>query len=184
MVVKIFWIIRAFLYKILFGKVKMLSYIGKPCFLNNAKKIFLGKRVRIYPGARMEVYGPKGKIIIHDNVSIGQNFHITAGDECLEIGSGTLITSNVFITNIDHQYEDISKNILEQPNLIKTTKIGPDCFIGFGAGIQAGTVLGKHCIVGAGSIVKGNFPDYCVIAGVPGKIIKYYNAEQKSWRKI
>lgn len=53
-----------------------------------------------------------------------------------------------------------------------------------GAAIQAGTVLGKQCIVGANSVVRGTFPDYCVIAGVPAKIIRKYNAESHSWERV
>jgi len=36
-------------------------------------------------------------------------------------------------------------------------------------------------VVGAHSLVKGSFPDYCVIAGAPAKIIKRYNEQNKLW---
>ena len=35
-----------------------------------------------------------------------------------------------------------------------------------------GTTLGKNCVVGAGSVVCGSFPDDVIIAGNPAKIIK------------
>lgn len=46
-----------------------------------------------------------------------------------------------------------------------------------------GTILGEQCIVGANAVVRGIFPDYCVIVGVPAKIIKRYNPSTKSWQK-
>ena len=49
--------------------------------------------------------------------------------------------------------------------------------------IQSGTILGKQCIVGANSVVRGQFPDYCVIAGNPAKIIKKYNFNTRKWEK-
>lgn len=182
MLFKIFWIIRGLIYKPFFGKFTLPSYIGKPIFIGNYKRIFIGKRVRIYPGARIEVFGNKSSITFEDNISIGQNFHITSGSKLI-IGKNTTISENVMITNIDHEYQEIDKHILEQPHIIKETKIGENCFIGYGAVIQAGTILGKQCIVGSNAVVRGKFPDYSVIVGVPAKIVKGYNEKSKKWEK-
>ena len=68
--------------------------------------------------------------------------------------------------------------------MVKETTIGENCFIGMGAAIMPGTVLGKQCVVGANSVVKGTFPDYCVIVGSPAKIVKKYNQHTQIWEKI
>lgn len=125
-----------------------------------------------------------GTIQVKDNTSIGQNVHITSQDDDLIIGENCTILANTFITNIDHDYREIDVHILKQKRIIRHTEIGENCFIGMGAAIQAGTVLGKQCIVGANSVVRGTFPDYCVIAGVPAKIIRKYNAESHSWERV
>jgi len=182
MTFKIFWILRGLLFKPFFGKFDLPSYIGKPIFISNFKRIFIGKRVRIFPNVRMEVINKKSSITFKDNISIGQNLHITSGSN-LEIGQNTLILENVMITNIDHEYQEIDKHILDQPLIIKETQIGENCFIGYGAVIQAGTILGKHCVVGANAVVRGHFKDYSVIVGVPAKVVKRYDAEKKEWRK-
>lgn len=179
---KFFWIIRAIIYKLFFKKIAFPSYIGKPCFIKNSKNISLGKKVRIFPGVRMETH-QGGKILIEDDVSIGQNFHITSASNLI-IKTKTTILGNVFITNIDHEYQKLGKHIMQQKFLIKETIIGENCFIGYGACIQAGTILGKQCIVGANSVVRGIFPDYSVIVGSPGKIIKKYNNNLKAWQRI
>ena len=87
------------------------------------------------------------------------------------------------ITDIDHDYNDITQPISKQNLIIKKTSIGENCFIGSGAKIQAGTILGKHCVIGANSVVRGHFPDYCVIVGVPARIIKKYDFACKEWKK-
>ena len=181
---KLFWALRGILYKGRFGKFGNWSYIGKPLILTRTKNIKIGNRVRIYPGARIEVVNNTGSIRIEENVSIGQNIHITAADEELMIEKNTTVSANTFITNIDHSYTEIGVHILKQPLIVKKTHIGENCFIGYGAKIQAGTILGKQCIVGAGAVVRGVFPDYCVIVGVPGKIIKRYNPETNIWEKV
>lgn len=180
---KFFWALRGIVYKLFFRHFGNLSYIGKPVSIVGKRNIYVGNRVRIYPGARMEALGT-GKIEINENTSIGQNFHITSGDERLVIGRDTTISGNVCITNIDHDYREIGKHILKQKHMVSTTKIGENCFIGFGAVIQAGTVLGKQCIVGSNAVVRGTFPDYCVIVGVPGKVVKRYNAGTGNWERV
>ena len=44
-----------------------------------------------------------------------------------------------------------------------------------------GVVVGKHVIVGANSVVTADVPDYCVVAGIPAKIIKRYNFDNNKW---
>lgn len=180
--IKYIWAIRAILNKPFFKHIGNLTYIGKPCFIEGKKNISIGTRVRIFPGVRMEAIGG-GKIDIGDNVAIEQNVHLTSGGGTLSIRSDSVVLGNSFITNIDHIYKDIGKSVLEQQCQITDTKIGEGCFIGYGAAIQAGTTLGKHCIVGTNAVVRGNFPDYCVIVGVPGKVIKRYDTNTNKWVK-
>ena len=182
MIFKIFWIIRGLVYKLFLGKFGLPSYIGKPIYIKNFKKIFIGKKVRIFPNSRIECIGEDAKIIIHDNVSIGHNLHLTALST-LEISKNCTISSNVLITDNQHSYQEIGDHIMNQKLIIKKTFIGENCFIGTGAVINAGTILGKQCIVGANAVVSGMYPDYCVIVGAPGKIVKRYDVKIKEWKK-
>ena len=68
--------------------------------------------------------------------------------------------------------------------MTKPVHIGKDCLIGMNSVILPGTRLGNHCVVGANSTVCGDYPDYCVIAGSPAKIIKKYDFDKKSWIKL
>lgn len=181
--IKYVWAFRALLYKLFFGRIGRLTYIGAPCFIEGCRNIYIGNRVRIFPGIRMEAIGT-GRINIGDNVAIEQNVHITSALSTLYIGKNTTIAANVFITNLDHKYENIDSSVLEQGNIITNTKIGEGCFIGYGAAIQAGTILGKHCVVGTNSVVRGKFPDYSVIVGIPGKIVKRYDSIAQKWVKV
>lgn len=182
MIFKIFWILRGLLYKPFFGKFGLPSYIGKPIFIGNFKRIFIGKRVRIFPNARIEVIGNDASIVFEENISIGQNLHITSASQLI-IGKNTTILESVMITNIDHDYQEIDKHILRQKHIVSETQIGENCFIGYGAVIQAGTILGRQCIVGANAVVRGTFPPYCVIVGVPAKIVKRYDEKSGVWKK-
>ena len=43
--------------------------------------------------------------------------------------------------------------------------------IGANATIVCGHTLGTHCMIGAGSVVTKDVPDFALVVGVPGKIV-------------
>jgi len=181
MIYKFLWAVRYLLLFPFFGRFAFPGYIGPTTFMMGISKAFIGKKVRIFPGLRLEVHG-EGEIVVGDNVSIGQDFHITCGKR-IDIGEGTVISGGVMVTDIDHQYQDYGVPILEQGHDYFETIIGKNCFIGLGARIQAGTVLGDQCVVGANSVVRGTYGNGSVIVGVPGRVVRKYEAESGSWVK-
>jgi acetyltransferase-like isoleucine patch superfamily enzyme len=182
MIYKIKWLLTTLFVRLKVKKIGLLSYVGRPLFILGGRRIIIGNKVRIFPGSRLETHN-SGQIVIEDDISIGQNLHLTSANESINIGRGTTISGNVFITNLDHDYQQIGLHILKQKYIVKTTRIGENCFIGYGAVIQAGTILGKQCIIGSNSVVRGVFPDYCVIVGAPARIIKRYNEKSQQWQK-
>lgn len=168
-------------------RVGAATIVQKPLFWT-PEFIELGERVLIWSGCRIEAidrYGDRHfqpSIRFGDDVSLQQFCHIVIASK-LEIGRDTTISSNVFITDSDHEHEAIGVNVLQQPLTIRRTTIGQNCFIGVGARILAGTHLGNHCVVAANAVVRGTFPDYCVIAGIPGKIVKRRDPDAGEWRR-
>ena len=65
----------------------------------------------------------------------------------------------------------------------KDTQIGTSCFVGFGTCILPGTTVGDHCIIGSNAVLKGSFPDNCVIVGAPAKVVKIYRKDLSKWEK-
>lgn len=183
---KYYWAVRALFFKFRFGKCGNFTYIGKTTNIsNNAKNIRIGNKVRIYPGLRAEIVDSKGRITIGDDVSIGQNLQITSYKGNLKIGNQVTIAANVLISNNDHTYSELDKSILRQPLIYNETNIDEGCFIGYGSVILAGVQLGKHCIVGANSVVKaGKYDDYCVLVGSPARVVKRYNKKTNEWESI
>lgn len=168
-------------YRIFFNKLDSNSIIKNPMLLVNVDKISIGKNVFIRDFIRLEAVND-GSLIIEDGVSMEQRCHITTAGELI-IGSHTTILFDIMITDIDHEYEDLNLPVAQQPLRVSKTYIGENCFIGSGAKIQAGTILGKHCVVGTNAVVRGTFPDYSVIVGIPARIVKRYDLEKKEWRR-
>jgi len=173
-------------YGLRIGKLGTRVIIGKPLFWT-PEFLEIGDNVLIWPGSRFEGItmtcggnGASPRIVIGNSVSIQQNCHITAANY-VEIRSGTAIMFGAMVTDIDHGYEDINLSPDQQVLKVQKTIIGENCFIGAGARIQAGTVLGRHCVVGTNSVVRGHFPEYSVLVGVPARIIKRYDSKTKMW---
>lgn len=181
--IKICWGIRALLNSFFFKKIGLPTYMAKPCFIEGRRRITIGKHVRIFPGIRLEALGT-GEIVIGNNVAIEQNVQIAAKDSVVSIGDNVTIAANVFISNIDHDYRDIDKGVMDQEDIVSITTIDSECFIGNGVKILAGTRLGKHCIVGSNAVLRGEFPDYSVIVGAPARVVKKYNFDSEMWEKI
>lgn len=120
-------------------------------------------------------------IEIQDGVSIEQNLHLTCAGK-ITIGKNTAIAANVTISDINHSYDDI--DIAPDKQSIEVTEviIGEDCKIYNNVVILPGTILGKHCVVGANAVVSGKiYMDYSIIVGAPARVIKRYAIEQQKW---
>ena len=166
------------------------SLIFSPLNIASPEHISIGKHVSIGHGARIEALtGWHGRqqfspeLEIQDDVDIGQHITIGCANKVV-IGRNTVISFDVFITDNDHAYEQIGVPVMKQPLIVQQTIIGENCFIASGVKILAGTVLGKQCIVGSNSVVRGEFPDYCVIVGAPARMVKRYNAQSGCWERV
>ena len=124
-------------------------------------------------------YSPE--LIIGNNVNVGDFACITCINK-LRIGDGCLISEYVYISDHVHGFNPGEGLPIGQPLISKgDIYIGEMTFIGYRVSILPGVTLGKHCVVGAHSVVTHSFPDYSMIAGIPAKIIKIYSFEQKEW---
>lgn len=85
-----------------------------------------------------------------------------------------LLSPNVYITDCDHEYRNVDISIIDQGIVQKRQKvsIGDGSYIGINAVIVGNVKIGKHCVIGANSVVTKDVPDYCVAVGSPAKVIK------------
>lgn len=158
--------------------LNILAFFKKPFmvygFYNSKEKKFFNK-TRISSSVKLV---DKKNINIKNNVWIG-HYCLLDGIGGIEIEQGVHIASHSCIYThssqnsirlLGEKFIDIPAN--ERPGyIIEGVKIGEYSFIGASCVFLSGTYIGKGCIVGAGSIVKGSFPDYSVIVGNPAKVV-------------
>jgi len=56
---------------------------------------------------------------------------------------------------------------------VETTLVKRGASIGSGVTILANVVIGEHSLIGAGAVVTKDVPAYAIVAGNPGKVVRY-----------
>lgn len=158
-------------------------YIGKNVNIVGGRKIRLGKDVCI----RLEVdlWACGHSIDIGAGTEIGQRDRISIA-HTLFIDEKVLLSPNVYITDCDHAYENIEIPIMDQGivNNDYSVSIGDHSYIGINVVIVGNVRIGKHCVVGANSVVTKDITDFCVVVGSPARIIKQYNFISDKWENL
>ena len=100
----------------------------------------------------------------------------------ITIGNNVLFGPHIHINDHSHCYHDISRPIMNQPIYSKGPIVTEDdCWLGFGSHILSGVTIGKHCVIGANSVVTKSIPPYSVAVGSPAKVVKQYDFESEKW---
>lgn len=157
---------------VIFKKKGSQLNIGENCTI---KSSFLSNLVGLSQRTIIVTRTEEAKLNIGNNVGIsGATIYARKG---ITIGDNTLIGGNVKIFDNDfHPIEVEARNIDDKEAIgTREVTIGKDCFIGCNALILKGTKIGDGSVVGAGSIVCGEFPGGVVIAGNPARVIRTLN---------
>ncbi len=124
---------------------------------------------------------PPRALVIGDRCVIGLRSGIVA-HESIEIGDDVWFGQEVYVTDANHGYQDPNTPIGRQLGPHDPVRIGSGSWIGHGAVILPGTVLGRNVVVAAGSVVRGTIEDHAVIAGVPARTVRRY-VEGVGWER-
>jgi len=122
-----------------------------------------------------------GDVVIGNNTIIGLS-NVIIGP--VSIGDNVMLAQHVVVSGLNHGYKDITVPPALQKVECSPICISDDVWIGANAVITAGVSIGKHCIVGAGSVVTKSIPDHCIVVGNPAKIIKRYNFTTQQWERV
>lgn len=182
------------------NRIKSGFIFTPPIYINNSSfgaNIVLGRNVTIQNST------------LRDNIKImfgTQVYNSTIGDfsyiannsfvQRSNIGKFCSIASNVLIGSTEHPMDLISTHpflynnkfggfiIKDDPNISNKinkgiVEIGNDVWIGNGAIILSSIKIGHGSVIGAGSVVTKDVPPYAIIAGVPGRILRFrFNEEE------
>jgi len=126
-----------------------------------------------------ETYDVPYVTVVHPRASIS---------ELAEIGTGNIILPNVSVDPeaVIHNHVIINKNtsIGHNVKMENYSQASPGCqlggligectFLGLGVTLLPSIEIGKQSIIGAGSVVTKDLPDYCTAIGTPAKPVKFH----------
>ena len=135
---------------------------------NLANRLNVNFQVLIHPYSRvssLEVIIGKGSVIM---VGAIINPFVRIGEQCI-INSGAIVEHDCKIGDYAH--------VCPGANLAGGVVVGEGTMIGIGAVVIQGIKIGRWAIIGAGAVIVNDVPDFAIVVGVPGKIIKYLENE-------
>jgi len=169
-------IIRTSCLVIFYGFARYLPRSGAPLgFFAKRFRFFLCKRIfqRLGSGVNIErlaYFGDGSQIEVGDNSGLGVNCVITNA----RIGKNVMMGPDVMYVQYNHKFDrrDIPM-IFQGSGEAKPLVIEDDAWIGARAIILPGVTIRRGAIVGAGSVVTHDVPEYAVVGGNPARIIRY-----------
>lgn len=102
---------------------------------------------RVYVGPRCHL----GLVHLEQDVLLAAGVHVPSG-------------------GATHGIDDPDRPIRDQPGVRQLVRIGEGTWVGSAAVVMAD--VGKHCVIGAGSVVTRPIPDDSIAAGVPATVIR------------
>lgn len=169
-------IIRTICLALYYGIAKQLpsSAFPVPLFQKQIRKSlcnyifdYCGSNANIENG----VFFGNGKgIYLGDNSGIGINARIGR----VKIGNDVMMAPNVTILDRNHRYDRTDIPMRRQGDTeCMPPVINDDVWIGSNVIILPGVHIGKGAIIGAGSVVTKNIPEYAIACGNPAIVIKH-----------
>ena len=111
------------------------------------------------------------QVSIGDNSGIGNRAFLQG---MVIIGRNVMMAEDVKIFTVNHKTSRIDVPMCEQGvQKERAVIIGDDVWIGSNVIILPGSKIGNGVILGAGSVVRGDIPDYAVVVGNPARVIRY-----------
>jgi acetyltransferase EpsM len=117
--------------------------------------------------------------VIHPSAQVSSSSRIGIGSVLM---AGVVVNADAIIGNhviantgcvVEHDcvighFAHLSPN----STLCGSVRVGEGTHIGAGATIIQGITIGQWATIGAGSVIIEDVPDYAVVVGVPGKVIR------------
>jgi len=164
---------------------RRLSWGHKPLFfegmpiLDAKGEIVFGDdcRIRSGPIRPRLVAAASGRIELGDRVGIGYGVEFYS-EQSVVLGHDTIVGG--LVTIYDTSFHPLEEG---RPVKVKPVEIGANVWIGRGATILAGTTIGDHAVIAAGSIVHGDIAARTLAAGNPAKPIRELTASD-DWHRV
>lgn len=113
----------------------------------------------------------EGTLSVGDKCVLGRGVSVNCYLD-IEIGAASLFADDVYVSDFDHKFADLTVPIKDQGITKSRVRIEPDVWLGTKVTVARGVVVGQGSVVGANAVVTHDLPPYSVSVGVPARVIK------------
>lgn len=124
-----------------------------------------------------------GNVVLEEASSVWFGATLRGDNEPITIGAGTNIQENCVLHTDPGCPLTIGVNCtIGHKAMLHGCTIGEGSLVGMGATILNSAVIGKGCLIGAGALVTEGkvIPDFSMVLGAPGKVVKELSEEQRA----
>jgi acetyltransferase-like isoleucine patch superfamily enzyme len=132
-------------------------------------RLILGKWVHL--GANTALRCHEGTLSLGDKSNLARDISINCYLD-VEIGDSALIADDVYISDFDHRFDDLTTPIKDQGIAKSRVRIERDVWLGTKVTVCRGVMIGEGTVVGANAVVTKDLPAFSVAVGVPARVIK------------
>jgi acetyltransferase-like isoleucine patch superfamily enzyme len=132
-------------------------------------RLVLGRWIHL--GVNTALRCHEGTLSVGDKAVLGRNVSINCYLD-IEVGAATLFADDVYVSDFDHKFADLTRPIKDQGIAKARVRIEPDVWLGTKVTVAKGVVVGEGAVVGANAVVTHDLPPYSVSVGVPARVIK------------
>jgi acetyltransferase-like isoleucine patch superfamily enzyme len=113
----------------------------------------------------------RGPLRMGDRGGFATGCFVSAGAAGIRIGDNFVCGPNVTISSNTYIHDRPDEHLEDLGVASKGIEIGNHCWVGAGAAILDGTVLGDNTIVVANSLVNRRYPPNSILQGNPARVI-------------
>ncbi len=151
------------------------SVIDRPVFLLGEDYISVGDAVLVLKGCSLSIEGPAWNkpppvLRIGDRVGIRPYCTISVCAS-VTIEDDVIIGSFSSIVDSDHTFDAGNPHVMHNPVRAAPIRIGKGTWLAERVAVLAGTDIGRCCMIGANSVVKGTIPDFSIAVGSPARVV-------------
>ncbi|WP_165491843.1 acyltransferase [Egibacter rhizosphaerae] len=147
---------------------------------------FLGRRVELrqrrgrsrlvlgpwcWLGDRTALRAHEGELRLGTKVVLGRGNVVNTYLD-VEIGSDSLLSDWIYVTDFDHRHERLDVPIRQQGIAKRPVRIGEDVWVGEKASILRGADIGSGSVIGSQTVVNRRIPPYAIAVGVPARVVR------------
>jgi acetyltransferase-like isoleucine patch superfamily enzyme len=185
--------LRSKLYPVILGRVGRGAAFGANIVLRHPRKIRVGDNVVIDDQCCLDAKGTtntgieirdgafvgrntilsckNGDILLDEEANVGFNVEVFSAAR-VRVGKRVLIAAYTYLVGGDHLYDRVDVPVLHQGRTARGIEVDDNCWLGAHVVVTDGSRVGRDAIIGAGSVVIGEIPDFHIAAGSPARIIR------------